>query len=331
MERFCQSSRVLGDLCLRPFRQALRRIDRDTVSGVDARTLDMLHDARDQDVCTVAYRIDLDLLALQVLVYQDRMILRDPVDDADELVDIIVIDGDLHALAAQHVGRTHKHRIAQAVRHFFGFLRREYGAAGRTRDLALFQDLVEELPVLRLIHVLRGCTEDRHAHLHQGFRQLDGRLSAELHYRAVRFLNVHDALHIFRCEGLEIQLVRDIKVRTYGFRVIVDDDRLVPFFCKCPCTVYGTEVELDALSDADRAGTEDKDFLLAFSLFHFVLAAVYGIIVRRLRRELSRARIHDLICSYNAVRMAHIVDLTLALSGQPGDHIVRELDPLRLS
>ena len=95
--------------------------------------------------------------------------------------------------------------------------------------------------------------------------------------------------------------------------------------------MYGTEVELDTLADADRAGTEDKDFLLACGLLHFVFAAVYGIIVRRLRRELRRARVHDLICSYNAVRMAHIVDLALGLSGQPGDHIVRELDPLRLS
>ena len=262
VEGLGQPSRVLGDLCLRPFRQALRRIDRDTVSGVDARTLDMLHDARNQDVCAVAYRVDLDLLALQVLVHQDRVILRDPVDDADELVDIIVIDGDLHALAAQHVGRTHEHRIAQAVRHFFGFLSGEYGAACRTRDLALFQDLIEELPVLRLVHVLRGCTEDRHAHLHQGFGQLDGRLSAELHHCAVRFLNVHDALHIFRCEGLEIQLVRDIKVRTYGFRIVVDDDRLVSFFSKCPCTVHGTEVKLDALADPDRAEPRTRTFFL---------------------------------------------------------------------
>ena len=37
----------------------------------------------------VAYGIDLDLLADNVFVDEDRMILRDLVDDADELVNIV--------------------------------------------------------------------------------------------------------------------------------------------------------------------------------------------------------------------------------------------------
>ena len=40
------------------------RVYRDTVSGVDTGSLDMLHDTGDQDIGTVAYGIDLDLLTL---------------------------------------------------------------------------------------------------------------------------------------------------------------------------------------------------------------------------------------------------------------------------
>ena len=79
---------------------------------MDAGPLDVLHDARDDNVLPVANGVHLDLLALDVFIHQDRMLLGDPVDDANEFVDIPVVDGDLHALAAQHIGRADKHRIA---------------------------------------------------------------------------------------------------------------------------------------------------------------------------------------------------------------------------
>ena len=326
MKGFCKASCVLCDLRLRALCQALRRVNGDTVSGMDSRALDVLHDTRDQDIGSVAHRIYLDLLALQIFVYKDRMILRDPVDDADELINVIVIDSDLHALAAKHVGRADQNRIAQTVCHFFCFLSGKYSSSCRTRDLALFQDLVKELSVLCLVHVLRGCSEDRHSHLHERLSQLDGCLSAELYHSAVRLLDVNDALHVFRSERLKIQLVRNVKVRTYGLRVVVDDDRLVSFFRERPCTVHGTEVELDSLTDTDRTGAEDKDFFLVFRLFHLVLASVYRVVIRRLCSKLCRAGVNDLIRRNDSVLMTHIMDLALALSCQAGDHIVRELD-----
>ena len=79
---------------------------------MDAGTLDVLHDTRDQDVFAVAYSIDLDLLADDVFIYQDRMILCDLVDDTDELVDIVVVDADLHTLSAKYVGRSYQNRVA---------------------------------------------------------------------------------------------------------------------------------------------------------------------------------------------------------------------------
>ena len=39
------------------------------------------------------------------------MLLGDPVDDADEFVDILIADRDLHALSAKNVGRTNEYRI----------------------------------------------------------------------------------------------------------------------------------------------------------------------------------------------------------------------------
>ena len=77
-----------------------------------ASTLDVLHNARNQDIGTVTYGVDLDFLTYNIFIYKDRMILRDLVDDADEFVNIVVVDADLHTLSAKNVGRTNEYRIA---------------------------------------------------------------------------------------------------------------------------------------------------------------------------------------------------------------------------
>ena len=220
---------VIHKLCLDCRCHARCRVYGDTVAGMNAGALDMLHDTRDQDVGTVTYGIDLDLLTDNVFVDEDRMILGDLVDDADELVNIVVADVDLHALAAQNVGRSYQNRIAQVVGCLLCLFRGEYSMACRSRDLAFFQDLIKELTVLGCIDILCRGTKDRHAHLHEGFSQLDRGLSAELYYCAVRLFNVDDAFHILRGQRLKIQLICDIEVGTYSLRVVVDDDGLIAF------------------------------------------------------------------------------------------------------
>ena len=53
------------------------RVYRNTVSGVNTGSLDMFHNTRDQDICTIAYRINLNFFTHKVLINQDRVILCD--------------------------------------------------------------------------------------------------------------------------------------------------------------------------------------------------------------------------------------------------------------
>ena len=92
----------------------LCRVNRDTVAGMDTGTLDMLHDAGDQDVCTVTDSVYLNLLTHDIFVYQDRMLLGDLVDDADKFINILIIDGNLHSLSAKHIGGTNQNWIPPA-------------------------------------------------------------------------------------------------------------------------------------------------------------------------------------------------------------------------
>ena len=64
MKRLRQTSRILGNGFLHLIAYRGRRIDGDTVAGVHARPLDMLHNAGNQDVRTIADRVHLQLLTL---------------------------------------------------------------------------------------------------------------------------------------------------------------------------------------------------------------------------------------------------------------------------
>ena len=287
----------------------------------------MLHDTRNQDILAVAHGINLDLLALQVLIYQNGMLLGNPVDDTDKFLHVLIVDGNLHTLAAQHVGGTHQNRIAQLICCLLCLLGGKYRMSLGSRNLTLLQNLVKELPVLCRVHVLRRGSQDGHAHLHQGLGQLDGSLSAELYHSSIRLLQTHDALHILRGQRLEIQLIRNIEVGTYRLRVIVDDDGLIALFRKGPGTVYRAEVELDTLSDPDGAAAQNQYLLTVFCFYDFIFTAKYRVVIGCACLELCRAGIYHLVYSGDAVGVTELFNLLLRLAGQAGNDIVRELDP----
>ena len=66
-------------------------------------------------------------------------------------------------------------------------------------------------------------------------------------------------------------------------------------------------------------------------LRRLVLTSEHAVIVWRLCRELCRTGIYHLIGCYNAVGIAHFLNLILSLSGQTRDHVVRELNAFCLS
>ena len=341
VQGFCQPSGILRNGLLHVLADGLGRVNGDTVSGMHARALHMLHQSGDQDIGAVADRVNLHLLALQVLVYQNGMILGDAVDDGHKFLDLCIGDGDLHALAAQHVGGAHQHGITKTVCHSLRFFRCINGSAAGSGDFTFLQNLVKQLSVFRRVHVFRTGSQNRNPHFHQAFGQLDGGLAAELHHRPVGMLDVHHILHILRRQRLKIQLVRDIEVRAHGLRIIIDDDRLITRSGKSPGGMNGAVVEFDSLSDSDGAASQHQNFLradgsigtnLAASGFlRLVFSAVYRVIIRRARLELRGAGIHHLISGCDAVFQAQIFDLPLRHSGQAADHVVRELQTLRLA
>ncbi len=113
------------------------RIYRDAVSRVDSRALDMFHNSWNQNILPVADGVHFHLFSHQVLVYQDGMLLHMAVNDRHKFPDIIIVDGDLHPLSAQHIRRAHKHRISQFICRRQSLFCSKNGLPRRSRNTAL--------------------------------------------------------------------------------------------------------------------------------------------------------------------------------------------------
>ena len=70
---------------------------------MDTCALDVFHDARDEDVLAVAYRVDLELDAHEVFVDEDGVLDVVREDYRHVLLDIVIIPRDDHVLTAEYV------------------------------------------------------------------------------------------------------------------------------------------------------------------------------------------------------------------------------------
>ena len=75
---------------------------------MDARALDMLHDAGDQDVLPVADGVHLQLHTHEIFVDKDGILNILGQNDRHVFPDILVAEGDDHILPAQHIGGSHQ-------------------------------------------------------------------------------------------------------------------------------------------------------------------------------------------------------------------------------
>ena len=200
MKCFCQTACVLCNRVFCFLADCLCRIYGDTVSGMDTCTFDMFHDTRNQDILTITYSIDLDFFTHQVFINKDRMFLCDLVDDSDIFFYILIADRNTHTLSAKNVGRTYKYRISQLIGCFFCFFGSKDSMSLRSRNLALLQNFIEQLTVFSRIYIFCRCSEDFYSHFHECFGKFDCSLSTELYNCTIRFLNIYDVFHIFRCQ-----------------------------------------------------------------------------------------------------------------------------------
>ena len=279
---------------------------------MDAGALDKLHDARHEHIRPVADSVDLQFLADDVLVNEHRLVFIDGNGGAQVFEQRLVVGDNLHRAPAEHIARSDEHGVSDLVRGLDAVLDVGDAHALRARCAEFRRQLFKVLAVFRLVERGYAGADDLDTALFQRGSQVDGRLPAERGDDAHRVFQPDDVHDVLRRQRLEIELVARGVVGRDGFRVVVDDDRVIAGFLNRHDGVYGGIVEFHALPDADRAGAEYDDLRVgAYDGFVFVF--IGRIEVRHIARELARTGVDHLIDREQAEPVAHRKDLLLRL------------------
>ena len=161
-----------------------------------ARALDMLHNAGNEYILAVAYRVHLDFRAHDVLVYKHDIIGIAVEYDGHVFFYVLVRERYYHVLSAEHVGRAQQYGIAERVARRERLLRRLDGVTLRASNAQLFEQCVKPFSVLRRVDRVRGRAEYSHAFFGQVLGKFDCRLPAERNDYAVRTFGSYYVVHV---------------------------------------------------------------------------------------------------------------------------------------
>ena len=179
------------------------------------------------------------------------------------LAQLALVVDDAHRPPAEDVARAHEHRVADVGGDGEGLVEVDGGASRRLGDAEVVTQPVPLLAVLGGVDRLGGRAGD----------ELGGNLRGELqrglpaegddhlgrHAARRRRLGGDDVVHVLGGERLEVQAVGRVVVGRHRLRVAVDHHRLEACLAQGEAGVDAAVVELDALTDAVRAGAEDHD------------------------------------------------------------------------
>ena len=293
-EREREVLRGLPDLPQHLGAERVRRQHARGVAGVDAGLLDVLHDPADPDVLAVADRVDVDLDRVLEEAVEEDLALR--LGAAQVVGEHLLVVGELHRAAAEHVRRPHEHREPDpraGRERLLGRLRERV----RRRLLPKpFQQRAEAAAVLGQVDRVRLGAEQRHAGRFQARGEPQRRLAAEGHDHALRLFHFHDRQHVLERERLEVQPVGRVVVGRNRFGVAVDHHGVATGLAHGHRRVHAAVVELDPLADPVRAGAEDHH-ARPVAPAHLVGGGPLPrrVVVRRLGLELGRARVDGLV------------------------------------
>src|ERR1019366_38582 len=196
--------------------------------------------------------------------------------------------------------------------------------------LGLFQaELVEQaleaVAVLGEVDRVHRRAENGHARLRQSMRKFERRLAAKLHDDADKLaagaLEIENFKDVLASERLEIEAIRRVVIRRYGFGIAIDHDRFEAGLGQRETGVTAAIVEFYALPDAVRAAAENHD-LVAGRWRRLALGRsderrlIGRIHIGGGREELRRASVDALIDRAHTQRMARREHVALLAFGQ---------------
>src|SRR3989337_473376 len=179
---------------------------------MDARLLDVLLDAADEDVPPVRDDVHIDLRrVVEVLVHKNGMVPRHPCGGGHEVLEILLAVHDLHPSTAEDIRRSHEYGIANLRGKRADLVEAEARGSLRLRDPQAAHESRELPPVLREIDGRGRRPKNLRLRVttREGFREgdgkVDGGLTAELQDHSVRVFLFDDVQDVLELERFEIE------------------------------------------------------------------------------------------------------------------------------
>ena len=202
-------------------------------------------------------------------LHKDFVHSRKPEAVLENLPELVFIVGNAAAGAAQGIGGTENHRVANLVRKLYA----GFHVVNDFRRSDGFSDylhrILEGLAVLRLLDGLGGRANEadpglfKEARLCQLHAEVEAGLTAEGGQDPVRLLLQNNLLKNTCRQRLDIDLICNVLVRHDGGRVRVHEADLNPLFLQGPAGLGACVVKLRRLADDDGAGADHQNFFNA--------------------------------------------------------------------
>ena len=255
----------------------------------------VFHDHANHGRLAVGNAIDVDLdCVFQKTIDQDGAIRRYFNCARHVSAEIRLIINELHRAAAENKARSDQNWITNLACDLYRFVRVHGRTTRRLTQSKLVQHRCEKFSIFRGLDALRLRAENRNAGRFQSVREVERRLSAELHHHAFGPLLLIYIENVLQRERLEIEFVARVVIGRNRFRIRVHHDRFEPELAQRERGVHAAVIELDSLADAIWSASKNHYF--TFPAFApLVLVAVSGIIIRRISFELRRTGIDQAI------------------------------------
>ena len=173
------------------------------------------------------------------------------------------------------VCRANDDRVTDFGHDLFGFFHRVANAGTRSIDAELLHGFLEDFTVFAAFDSIEVHTDDlhavlvEHAGLVEGASEVQAGLTAQVREEGLRAFLLDNLGQAGDVQRFDVGGIGHDRVGHDGSRVGVHEHDLVTLFAQGLASLGAGIVEFASLTDNDRAGTNDKDFVDAFNL-HFV-------------------------------------------------------------
>ena len=171
-------------------------------------SLNKLHNACNKHVASVTYCINLNLFTLDIVVYENRLILIDFNGSSKVVTKLLLITYKLHCTASENEAWTYENRISYFLSNLYAVLYLCNCTSLWLWNVQVLKNLFECITVFCSFDSITVCTNDFNSARCQRSCEVNCSLSTKRCNNSLRLFKLNNTHYILYCKRLEIKLIR---------------------------------------------------------------------------------------------------------------------------